>query len=278
MAASLRRLNSLARPWPLQVLPDRLSMSLFARRYRSHWHSWLHLYGSASLRYAPSVRMNALVPGDVISDSIAFTGIYELDTTRRAIELARQGGLMIDIGANLGYFSLLWASANASNHVIAFEASPRVLGMLRLNVAMNPCGERIRIIPVAAGRSSGRLEFDPGPSEQTGWGGAATQPGAQTITVDMVRVDEYLSAIDGEIALLKIDVEGADTWVLMGCEGLLRARRVREIWFEENAVRMKQLGIGADEARRYLISCGYFVRSVGPHSGDLREWRATLAD
>jgi hypothetical protein len=120
------------RPLLLQLLPEPLRLSawyrLYAGKHGKHY-KWLKLYEAASLTYAKEVRLQ-LLPGDHISDQIAFTGFYELSLTRRLIELSKQGGTMIDIGANLGYFSCLWAAGNAKNKCFAFEASPRNIGIL----------------------------------------------------------------------------------------------------------------------------------------------------
>jgi len=76
-------------PLLLRMLPDRLRLAAWSRFYRGRHLDWAPLYERASLRYAPGVTLEAL-PGDVISDSIAFTGIYELSLTRRVAELARK--------------------------------------------------------------------------------------------------------------------------------------------------------------------------------------------
>jgi FkbM family methyltransferase len=211
-----------------------------------------------------------LIPGDVISDSIAFTGVYELPLSRRLFRLARRGGTLIEVGANLGYFTLLWAAANPANRVFAFEAAPRNVELLTRNVARNGFDPRVRVFPQAAGREAGALAFDPGPAGQTGWGGfAADGP----VTVDVVRVDQA-AEYPPEIAVLKVDVEGADAWALRGCERLLRERRVRQIWFEQNKPRMRALGIPADEAQRFLRSVGYDPRPRSDPRRELVEWSA----
>ena len=89
----------------------------------------------------------------------------------------------------------------------------------------------------------------------------------------MVRVDNVVSKAN-EVALLKIDAEGADTWVLMGCERLLRERQVKAVWFEQNKPRMRALGIGEWEAERYLRSVGYVPSPRSDPSGDVVEWSA----
>jgi len=214
-----------------------------------------------------------LIPDDVISDSIAFTGIYELRQSRRLVDVARQGGTMIDIGANLGYFSLLWVASAPGNRCLAFEASPRVAELLKRNVARNRLDSQIQVFPQAAGRQAGLQSFDVGPAAQTGWGGLSRTPSGDTITVDVVRCDDLVPSTD-EIALLKIDVEGGDTWALMGCERLLRGRRVRQVWFEQNKPRMRTLGIQEGEAEKFLQSVGYKAQPEGDSSGEVVDWTA----
>jgi FkbM family methyltransferase len=261
------------RPFLLRVTPDRLKMSLFARYYRERRHRWPELYRESFLRSAPQIAMVGLRPGCYISDSLALTGLYERATTQRVLELAARGGVMVDVGANIGYFSLLWANARPENRVFAFEASPRTLPLLRKNVEHNRLGARIDVNAVAVGRESGKLAFDLGPEDQTGWGGVTLDQGRENVTVEVVRLDDRLDPLQ-KIDLLKIDIEGADTWALMGCERLLRNGRVREIWFEANLPRMRLLGIEQDAAAKFLASVNYSVSSVGPPSGDLTEWRA----
>jgi FkbM family methyltransferase len=217
-----------------------------------------------------------LVPGDVISDCIAFTGVHEPGVTRRVAELASAGGLLVDVGANLGYFSLLWAAANPENRCLSFEASPRNAELLRRNVRGNGLESRIEVIAQAAGHQAGKLRFDPGPADQTGWGGFSGKSTSGAIEVDVVRVDEVVPA-GSRVALLKVDIEGADAWALMGCERLLNARAVGEIWFEQNKPRIRALGIPQTAAQDFLRSVGYLPRPMGPASGELVEWLAVPA-
>src|SRR2546427_7895311 len=133
------------RPLLLRLLPGRVRHSIFARCYRNAARNYLPLYKEAVLDFAPRVYMENLIPGDVISDSIAFTGIYEPATSRRVALIARRGGIMVDVGANLGYFSLLWAAAAPNNRVIAFEAAPRNVQMLRRNVHRNGMDSQVQI-------------------------------------------------------------------------------------------------------------------------------------
>ena len=75
---------------------------------------------------------------------------------------------MIDVGANAGYFSLIWLAAHPENSCIAFEAPSSNAELLRCNAEANGLGDRLEVHALAAGREAGTLTFDPGSEEQTG--------------------------------------------------------------------------------------------------------------
>ena len=219
---------------------------------------------------APPLAMHQLLPGDVISGNIAFTGFYELGLSHRIGKMARGGGLFVDVGANMGYFSLLWAGLNPAGRVIAFEAAPRNIALLENNIRQNGLSDRITLVPKAAGDRAGTVQFETGPMDQTGWGGISTSVTSGTINVPLVRLDQELP--DAPIDVLKIDVEGADTWVLRGCEGLLKNKCIRAIFFEQNEERMKRLGIASGEAQDFLRALDY---ACVPCAGEVDEWMAS---
>lgn len=260
------------RPLLIRILPDSLRLRAFYKIYHGKHQCYEDLYRTAQLSLAPNVEME-LVPGDHISDVIAFIGIYEEVLSKRVAHLARQGGVMIDVGANLGYFSLLWAALNNENKCFAFEASPRNIPLLNRNISQNGFESQIKVFPVAAGKESGILSFNLGPVEQTGWGGFGVRSAGNVLDVDVVRVDQVVSC-DMPIALLKVDIEGADAWALMGAEKLLKTKSVREVWFEQNKPRMQELGIPLNAAQDFLSTMGYSSLPNGPTDGDLVEWTA----
>ena len=191
---------------------------------------------------------------------IALFGEYEPNLTRLVLENAQYGGHFVDVGANAGYFSILWANARPENTVAAVEAAPRNVPLLCHNVGSNGMDGQIQVYAVAVGRETGTLAFDPGPDEQTGWGGLALHETARTTPVDVVTLD---SLVREPVDLMKVDVEGAELWVFEGAQGLLRERAIRQIVFEDNRGRSAALGISDGEASRMLESVGYRVRELG---------------
>jgi FkbM family methyltransferase len=215
-----------------------------------------------------------LLPGDIISDSIAFTGTYDLPLTRKLLRLAQDGGRLIDVGANLGYFSLLWSAVKITNRVTAFEASPRNFGLLQHNTEINQFADRIDIRPDAVGKENGEMEFDIGPADQTGWGGLSLEPTERSHRVPVVRLDDALRDVE-QISLLKIDIEGADTWALIGAARLFRERRIKHVWWEQHKPRMRELGIRENEAVEFLREMGLNPVPQSDPRSDIASWYAS---
>ena len=213
-----------------------------------------------------------VIPGDIISDSICSSGIWEIDLSKKLLELAQNGGIMVEVGANIGYFTVLWASHQNCN-VLAFEPSFRNIELLYSNIIHNELMKSVDIIPVAIGREIGLSRFDLGPIDQTGWGGIVKDNRLDTVLVPVVTLDQLLPK-DMFIDVLKIDVEGADTWVLLGAQRIIQDHRVKRIYFEQNIGRMKQLGIRNGEAQEFLKTLGYSVKSLTTEDSDVVEWEA----
>ncbi|MGB5454902.1 MAG: FkbM family methyltransferase [Gammaproteobacteria bacterium] len=227
----------------------------------------------ARIKYFEDLQID-VHPGDIICEHIRANGSWEDSLSERLIEAGKSGGLMIDVGANVGYFSLLWAKANPENKVYAFEASPRIYPKLIENVTKNGLSEQIYPFSAALSQYCQVHEFVLGPEEQTGWGGLINYTNGENTKVLCVRLDELIT--DEKIRLMKIDVEGADTWVLKGCEKLLREHKIEEIYYEQNIPRMMELGIDPSEAGNYLKKYGFKPENITPHETDVTEWHATL--
>jgi hypothetical protein len=119
---------------------------------------------------------------------------------------------------------------------------------------------------VAVGKEQGKLRFDLGnETKETGWGGLSIENNFNSVEVDVCTLDDYTTQHNIEkIDFLKIDTEGADTWVLYGAKRLLKEKRIKHILFEENLSRMKKLHITPDEVKKFLNDVGYAVERFNP--------------
>ena len=85
---------------------------------------------------------------------------------------------------------------------------------------------------------------------------AVTKDSQGAVCVPQRRLDEI---VEGSVSLLKVDVEGAETWVFQGAEELLKSQKVERICFENNLVRARRLGIEEEEPMQVLRQYGYEV-------------------
>jgi len=152
---------------------------------------------------------------------------YEAPTPSVFVRLAQQApGLVLDIGANTGVFTLLAAAANPELRVCAFEPLESVRELLRANIAHNPdLARRIAVEPFALSRANGSLPFFETINNQ----GLVTTSSSLEIE-HAQQVGEYrrstaiTQTLDGwaetlgpaTIRLVKIDVEGHEDAVIEG--------------------------------------------------------------
>src|SRR5437660_945436 len=88
----------------LRFAPTWLSEKMYYRIVRRS-----HILESrqTKLRYAPNASIYLTV-GDTMHQTIAALGFYERDLSHRVAAISRNGGLFVDVGANIGYYTLIW--------------------------------------------------------------------------------------------------------------------------------------------------------------------------
>jgi FkbM family methyltransferase len=252
-----------ANSWVRHLRPFWLQDKLYWRLFDKTASERPWLFENAQLRFAPSVKLK-LQPTDTSHKRIAVLGFVELELTKQISALAQDGGVMLDIGANYGYFTCLWAAARSSNQVVAFEAAPKNFDALQHNVERNRLGAQVSLVQKAVGKESGKMSFSLGQSDQTSWGGLSLEQKKDSVEVNVITLDDFFAEKQAPpIQVLKIDTEGADTWVLRGAERLLRSGKIRHIFFEVNLPRMAELGIDPNEAPELLQRFGYEVKHIG---------------
>ncbi len=156
---------------------------------------------------------------DYIQRYIYYFGVWEPNITAWIAERLTPGDTFVDVGANVGYFSLLGAQrVGPIGRVVAVEASPTVFRELEANLALNGA-PHVHAICAAATNVRKRLQIYAGGEDNCG--GSTTIAGvavtATGIYTEGVPLFELLSEEERASArLIKIDVEGAELDVLAG--------------------------------------------------------------
>ncbi len=171
---------------------------------------------------------------EVVGRSIATQGVYDLPVTEAVVRLADVGDTSLDVGAIIGYMSLVLArSVGPRGRVLSFEPSPAVLPLLRSNVhnwkSLPIAPIEIHSIALSNQDGEGRLGFPSGGDPN--WGVASLEVEEASVPVQLRRLD---SLDIGRVDLVKIDVEGHEASVFAGARNLLARRLIRDILFEEH--------------------------------------------
>lgn len=156
-------------------------------------------------------------PNDLIQRMILHFGVWEPDVSRVIEQNLKSGDVFVDIGANIGYDTLL-ASARVgrAGQVVAIEASPRTFALLQNNLALNPASVNVRAINAAVSDRPGTLDLY---EINEGNIGAATtlasRGGTLMASVEARPLDQILTADEIQrLRLIKMDVEGAEPPIL----------------------------------------------------------------
>jgi FkbM family methyltransferase len=152
------------------------------------------------------------------------------------LALIRQPGHIVEVGANMGVHTVPMAAelAKQGRTLYAFEPQPVIFQQLCANLALNGL-MNVRALPYACGSANGALAFEIPDYRNTGnFGGTSMREsapaGSRHEVVQCVRLDVLIT--DGDVGLIKIDVEGLELDVLKGCEGIFA--RCHPLLYVEN--------------------------------------------
>src|SRR5262245_39893545 len=164
---------------------------------------------------------------DVIQQYLYYFGVWEPQLTSWIADTLARGDTFIDVGANIGDYSLLASRiVGTSGAVVAIEASPRIFRVLQNNLDRNRA-ENVRAANVAVSDTSQPVQLYRGPDTNLGLTTTVDKPGfevecevAGAPLHEVLRPDEIKNA-----RLVKVDVEGAEASVVAGMEPLLSSGR-----------------------------------------------------
>jgi FkbM family methyltransferase len=148
-------------------------------------------------------------------------GSYEHRKHRRFADWIRSGATVFDVGANVGFYTLL-ASARCGPHgrVFAFEPDRRNVAFLARHLLLNR-SSNVTIVEAAVGDATGMVRFAPGANPSMG---SVSETG--TVEVPSVSLDALV--FEGQAPapdVIKMDIEGGEVRALAGARRVLEAHR-----------------------------------------------------
>jgi FkbM family methyltransferase len=209
----------------------------------------------------PPVKRRGIVfdldPIDLLQRSIYYLGVYEVWETRFLERTVRPGWVVVDAGANIGYYTLIFARLVGSEGcVLALEPAESRHSALVRNVALNKVAN-VRVSRVALADQCGECSIVQPPKANLGnfrlaRQGEAGQETAPLVTLDHIISGQHLDRLD----LIKVDIEGAETRFLNGGRDSI-ARFRPTIMIELNTAALGQSGSRPEDVIGFLEGFGY---------------------
>ncbi len=187
-----------------------------------------------------------------LSGHLMLDGYWEMWLTEALAEAASPGLVAADIGANLGYFTvLLSALIGDTGHVHAFEPNPAIARRLRRTLALNGFGDATVLHEQALGAEEGSAGVLVVPLDEP--------KNAHVVPVGEVQADQHgvtMRRLDSyaELAnldLVKIDAEGGERAIWAGMAGILERGRPMTVFMEFTPARYDEAAAFLDEITRW---------------------------
>lgn len=192
-------------------------------------------------------------PRQWVDYQIAIDGGWEADLVNRLAVLCegRRFDYFVDVGANIGYYSVLFAVHRLTEKVIAFEPSPPLFDQFRRNLALNRLTSSVTALPLALGDCASEITLTEGPEGNRGQTRIYADDvvaGRPRHNARQVRFDDEFRIRDRTI-LLKMDIEGYEIRALAGMERTLRENRCY--------IQVEVYPHNMDRVSNYLANVGY---------------------
>jgi FkbM family methyltransferase len=202
-----------------------------------------------------------------IMEAIKAGQAYEMDVSRIFKKVLRPGDIAVDIGANVGWFSMLAASlVGPSGKVFSFEPSISNVTKLKANADLNNF-KNIEIVGAAMSDGIRTAIFYLNPD---GNGGHAlwdmhinTKKKSELVTIKTTTIDERFSSLAPR--LIKIDTEGHENRVLAGATKVLKSGITPFIISELHGPGLSKFGDSQESLRALMESNGYSTFLLNPN-------------
>jgi FkbM family methyltransferase len=185
----------------------------------------------------------------VLGPALMLYGLWEIDVTNWFQEILRPGHVLVDVGANIGYYTLLGSQlVGDEGHVVAIEAHPRMAELLNRNVIING-RHNVTTWDRAAWSHSEALKFharrhfasNSSAGSLGDRGLEQLHDDEEVLEVQAVKLDEILADVP-RVDLIKIDVEGSEVQVLMGLAETLASNHEVTVMFEWSPGQLEMVG------------------------------------
>ena len=198
-----------------------------------------------------------------LAPHLLLDGFWEMWVTRAMLEVVHPGMVAVDVGANVGYFTLLLADiVGPDGRVLAFEPNPRPLHLLERSLRLNGLADRVALHGVPLAATSGNAVYLVVPVGEPK--NAHLSPEADSSAghaLHSATLDDVVG--DGRVDFVKIDAEGAERDIWQGMQRIVARGQPMTVFLEFVADRYA----APDALLAEFAGRGFHLRRIDPRRG-----------
>jgi FkbM family methyltransferase len=200
-----------------------------------------------------------------ISHELLLTGVHEALSTKQIRKEIKAGMTIVEVGANIGYYSLIEAQIiGDEGKIYAFEPSPKNFKLLTTNIALNGFEGIFETHPNGIGNKSETQKFFLlSKGNMSSFLHRKEDKVIKTegaVDVQIIRLDDFFDSKEDTIDYVRMDVEGYEFEVLRGMEKILSSNRGPQgLFIEVHSELLNNIGSSCEAFLHYLRGFGYDI-------------------
>jgi FkbM family methyltransferase len=198
---------------------------------------------------------------------LSLSGVYEPFETEIVKDVVKKNDVVMDIGANIGYYTLLLAGlVGDKGKVIAFEPCPDNFVLLRKNVEINGY-KNVELIQAAVSNHTGKTKLHLYKNDNRQHSICESEERPESIEVDAIKIDDIIKECD----FIKIDIEGAEGETIQGMDNLLKKNKKIKIITEFNPCSLEKSSVGPKEFLKLLLGHNFKLYEINEQRKELKQ-------
>lgn len=189
--------------------------------------------------------------------SLSIYESYEPLETQLVKREIKRGNVVLDLGANIGYYTLIFAKlVGEEGKVFAFEPDPTNFALLEKNIEMNGY-KNVILVQKAVSNKDGKLKLYLSEYSMGDHAIFNLYEGCKFIDIEAIRLDDYFKNYEGKIDFIKIDTEGAEEQAIQSMLNLLKKNKTVKILTEFFPIGLKGSDIDPAEYLNTLLKLDF---------------------
>lgn len=196
-------------------------------------------------------------------EAYASSLVHEKATTELFKKIVKEGDVVVDLGANIGYFTLLAAKlVGPEGKVYAFEPEPKNYYYLQKNIKLNNYNYVLAFQKAVSDRNGKTklyiCDYDTGHHTINKFNGIENYSKGRTtkeksIEIETITLDDFLKGKVNQVDVIKMDVEGAEALALAGMDNILKKNKGIKMFVEFFPLLIENMGNSSREFVRKIL-------------------------